>query len=1379
MTRTKKTKTKKSKKESDSEDENTDTQLGSTFENIRNKTYFTGSKEPISITLPLLDQESKEKRFKWQKVEIAPASIAALDEGVVNIGDHYSRNIATVTDASIDFEDKTGVVTMYNNGPGIPVYELWIKRDEVKNKEIPVNLNEHPLTPEQRKEFEKQIFWNPEVITTRVQAGTNIRKKKKHFVGGTNGIGIKALVYQCEWFELTTVDAVHKVKYHQRYECKSDYLEIQPPTLKWYDDWDPSKHKPFTRMRFKLDYRLYGSGEYDFIDQGVVIKEYLRMRAYQLKVYHLGLRIHFNKEEIDIDSLEKYALMLAPVPRNDYERELPRVYSCTMEYSGKASEAKLSRWQVSVIASLDNNAKHIGLVNSVYPYKGGTHINYLVEEITKSLIKIIQKESGLSADELKEQNAGGALTRAIKDQITVIAICPINGPEFGGQTKTEIETSKDKYSIHSFPKGALGKIWKVVETYIQFKRYGDQKRITNVSHKKLDIDGYIPAVFAGTKAKSQDCSLFLPEGNSAAQLIERGLASQEVKNINYDYYGYYNLRGVPMNARRSFQTIIDPKTGDKVKVCTRRLAENERFRSLVAILNLNFDLKYDNEQDIATLSYGSVILAVDQDEDGKGNIAPLILNIFSIFWPELIKAGFITIMKTPIVTLRMIKGKKAKVKEFYTMPDYEEWRETNYPNGLPSNIEPKYSKGLAANSGPEAIRIFKMFKRNKITFLYDDKAESTFEIYFGSDSSKRKEALVKTVDWSMAPTGNEITCSAMLDMDTLSYQQANLKRKIPGEDGFLYGRRMIFAGARLYFNSRRKKANVNAFGGFVKEKFNYQHGETSLNNSIIGMGRNYVGSNNIPPLKGAILSAGSGSRKHGGKDAGAARYLYTGYNEEVMDAIFPPEDDFLLKLTHDGEPEVYCPIIPYSIVMGDTHIPAHGWKVKTYAVDPFSTIDAARGAIKGEYDVTDHEEVPVLPTCTLRWKGRIVYFRGKLYSVGSYEWNPRTNEITITELPHGVFGQSFVHGDRKKEKRKKDRWSKKQNESRKDKIKEMRKNLKSHKHGEEYDSDSGSDSDKEKIEKEEYRSRTICDKQYVEKVHDLSEDNRIQIVIKLTEGGYKKIQEEYDKAQEDSSSESDEDDEKERVIKHGGKDIRIPPGVEKIARFDAIEEYFLLRRSLDHQLNFIDTKGVIKHYNSYEEVFVAWYPNRKKMYSRRVERQLILLKYQIIELENIQRFCINYENLNMAKKRKAAVIEILERENFTKLNVAMIHRPRYTPVSELEAAIINPEVASLDYLAKLGFSDTYEEELESRQASIDKLKSKYEILSQDLKDKNGMFTGAKTWLAELDNLEAILKKAFTEGWGYTEPEDVYSDNDSGSDDDEPRKRKKKGTRKSK
>ena len=47
------------------------------------------------------------------------------------------------------------------------------------------------------------------------------------------------------------------------------------------------------------------------------------------------------------------------------------------------------------------------------------------------------------------------------------------------------------------------------------------------------------------------------------------------------------------------------------------------------------------------------------------------MNIFDVLWPELLSQNFISCMITPIV--KAFKGTKEEV--FYTLQDYEKWKE--------------------------------------------------------------------------------------------------------------------------------------------------------------------------------------------------------------------------------------------------------------------------------------------------------------------------------------------------------------------------------------------------------------------------------------------------------------------------------------------------------------------------------------------------------------------------------------------------------------------------------------------------------------------------------------------------------------------------------
>jgi DNA topoisomerase-2 len=1437
----------KKRRQKKAEYDEKDTQVLSPYEHIRLKDKDTGPKEPKQIVFPLWDKD--DAKFNWCEIEISVALITMLDEVLVNVGDHNTNYPDKVTDVDINFNIKTGEISVKNNGPGIPIYEVWISKDEKTGKMTPIKIEkmDPPMSHEDRKEHAKEIYWNPEVICTHTLAGTNLKKRSDHRTGGTNGIGLKCAVFQSAEFRLVTVDDNRKVKYEQIYEGKVDHLQINPPIIKEYgSSWDPSKHSSFTKMIFKPEYTLFGGEKYDESTHGTAIMGYLHMRACQLKTY-TGMKVTFNGSLMPISGISEYAALHTEAARNEHERDLPKVAHCVMEYKGPQSDASKYNWEVAVVANLHPDARHVTLVNSIYPYEGGTHVDYLLGLLIPTLMDYLRKDLNKKEAEFKDLNRGGSLTKLIKSQICIFARCPINGPAFSGQIKARIMTPEKEFADRVFPASMIRAVWKIIEGYVKFHWFSKNdlaQSQTTIKDKKLDFDKYVPAINAGKKGKSHKTRLFIPEGDSAAQLIETGLYSKEVPDITVDNYGYFNVQGVPPNARRAYQRIINPETGEEFKIGTDKLLDNERFNALIRVLGLDFHKKYDQDEDADTLRYGGIILAVDQDEDGKGNIATLVVNTFSVFWPNLIKRGFIQILRTPIVTVRVkVSQKQCDAYQFYTLGDYEHWLSEEYPDGLPTGSNTKYHKGLACNSKDEQIRIMKNLEDNISTFTWDKKAEKTFEIYYGQDTSKRKKILSVPVDWSIVnEQDKEKKCSDVLNTDTRSFQQYNVRRKIPNVyDGMLDGRRKILTCAMDYFRVHSKTANVNAFGGAVKEAYDYAHGESSLNGSIIKMGQDFVGAMQIPVFKGNVIS-GFGSRKKGGKDHGAPRYLTTKLNHAPMELIFPRADKYLLKQSESGEPIHFVPIIPYAITQGDLHIPAHGWKVKSFAVDPIECIDIIQKIIKGKIDIDDTNEIPMLPISCIGWKGKIVCYKGTLYSVGTYEWDPKENKITITELPHGVFSNSYAFGDRKKEKRKKEKWKQKQKQQQSEKkkstleaeqLKAFRKSVKSKKHGAEFDddrndtdseddtSDSDSDAPKKKKKpkkkeddtgerKEEYRSRTIKDKPFVTNVIDRT-DNDVNIEIYLTDDGYKRIIEEYKKAQMEEPDSDDEqvdeneasDDEQERTIRYGGKTMKIPSGITMVDNFDAIEEFFLLRRSLTPQLNFLDEHGVVKHFNGYEEILATWYPERARLYTERVEREIILLKYGIIELENIIRYSKEYAELGMRDKSTEEVVEILEERKYVPLNTGLLHDPKYTKVDDLESLLTDENKVTFDYLIDLRFRDTQLGSIKRNQEKLERLLTEYKALIKDTKEHNKLFTGAKTWLAELDSLRTVLKQGFKHGWGFDEPRDNFISGSTGkkvkdrtkskskrksknkskqeddSDDDKPKSKKNKGKSKKK
>ena len=122
--------------------------------------------------------------------------------------------------------------------------------------------------------------------------------------------------------------------------------------------------------------------------------------------------------------------------------------------------------------------------------------------------------------------------------------------------------------------------------------------------------------------------------------------------VGRDKYGVFPLKGKVMNVKDASM---------------EQIMKNMEITNLKKILGLETGKKYKNTK---SLRYGKVMIMTDQDHDGS-HIKGLVMNIFHSLWPELLKLGYITSMITPIIKAT----NKKKIKSFYTLTEYQEWRE--------------------------------------------------------------------------------------------------------------------------------------------------------------------------------------------------------------------------------------------------------------------------------------------------------------------------------------------------------------------------------------------------------------------------------------------------------------------------------------------------------------------------------------------------------------------------------------------------------------------------------------------------------------------------------------------------------------------------------
>ena len=162
---------------------------------------------------------------------------------------------------------------------------------------------------------------------------------------------------------------------------------------------------------------------------------------------------------------------------------------------------------------------------------------------------------------------------------------------------------------------------------------------------------------------------------------------------------------------------------------------------------------------------------------------------------------------------------------------------------------------------------------------------------------------------------SSLSISDFVNKELILFSMADNIRSIPSMvDGFKPGQRKVLFGC--FKRKLKREIKVAQLAGYVAEHSAYHHGEASLLMTIVGLAQAYVGSNNINVLD---PNGQFGTRLAGGKDAAAARYIFTNVSK-ITRTIFHPADDALLNYMQDDgdsiEPSWYLPILPMVLVNG-------------------------------------------------------------------------------------------------------------------------------------------------------------------------------------------------------------------------------------------------------------------------------------------------------------------------------------------------------------------------------------------------------------------------------------------------------------------------------
>ena len=777
----------------------------------------------------------------------------------------------------------------------------------------------------------------PELVFGNLLTSTNYDDTEERVIGGQNGIGAKACNIYSKVFTIETVDSKRKLLYKQTFS--ENMSIVGDPVIEPYTKY------PYTKITFQPDFRRFGVKE---LSQDIM--DLYAKRVYDMNAISVGkLKVFLNGCKLEHSTIEKY-IDLYIGTKSDH----PRVLDTTTS----------ERWQIGASYSEDS-FQQVSFVNGISTIRGGKHVDYIANQLAKKLCDLILKRKKIT---VKPQN--------IKDYLFIFVNSTIVNPTFDSQSKETLTTPVSKFgSKFDIDDKFIDKLYKtgIVEKAICISTINDDKNSKKTDGKKRTTLRGIPklddANWAGS-SKSDQCVLILTEGDSAKTMAISGLSE-----VGRDKYGVFPLRGKVMNVK---DTNI------------KRINENEEINSIKKIMGLESNKTYTCTSE---LRYGKIMIMTDSDVDGS-HIKGLLFNLFHSLWPSLMKQhDFITSMLTPIV--KATKGKL--VNEFYNLTDYEGWKEeTTNGNGW----EIKYYKGLGTSTNKEAKAYFKNMKY--VSYEYDEeKTNESIDKAFNKKRADDRKHWIGKYDRKSILDSNEkkVEYSEFIDKELIHFSVYNLERSIPCLcDGLKKSlRKIIYC---CFKRKLHKEIKVAQLAGYVSEHGAYHHGEVSLQEAIVGLAQDFVGSNNINLL---CPNGQFGTRIQGGKDSASSRYIHTQLNTPIIYKLFHPQDMQILNYyKEDGmqiEPEFYIPILPIILINGSTGI-GTGFSTNVPCYNPKDLITNIKLLLSD--DTIPLSELPQLIPWYKGFNGRIE--NGTSY--GIYKRFDKT-KIEVTELPIGVWTDDF------------------------------------------------------------------------------------------------------------------------------------------------------------------------------------------------------------------------------------------------------------------------------------------------------------------------------------------------------------------------------------
>lgn len=547
---------------------------------------------------------------------------------------------------------------------------------------------------------------NYELLFKILFAGTKYNSKgSEGTFTGLNGLGNTVLNYTSVLFDVTS--RYGGQEHHIRFENGGDIT--QELTSKDMPKAERDRHG--TRIEFRLDPEMYTEVEYTSEE----VKDIARRYSVSSPRITVKYKHGDESEEFHYESSK------------DYFDEMNEEDATSSTVHGRMIDFDIDGEQTSMELSLATATEpvHESYLNLTYLPSGGT-INQGVINGTKLFMNKHCRDNKLFPKGVRSFS-----DIDVEESLSFLAVMFSSNADFEGQTK--FLTNKELY--FEVAKRRTQQLLEVAE--IEDRENFDKivkhlllvQKDNTVNKKQKDklkkaiekevnsLDNRVEKL-KDSEVHGEEAELYLAEGDSA-----HGAISLARKN-------YYQA-SMPMGGK--FLNVLKLKNINDI-------TNNEIVMNVIRAIGAGVDLGGKQKDipkfNIDNMRYGKIIIASDQDPDGM-QIQNLIITLFYVLMPEIIKKGRLFIAQTPLYE---VKTKGDDILYIYSESEYESLMD----DGRDDIVSVDRAKGLGQLDS-DVLRETALDEetRSLIEVKVGDvkKAEESLDNWMGNVVSYRKEYL--------------------------------------------------------------------------------------------------------------------------------------------------------------------------------------------------------------------------------------------------------------------------------------------------------------------------------------------------------------------------------------------------------------------------------------------------------------------------------------------------------------------------------------------------------------------------------------------------------------------------------------------------------------